>query len=224
VNKDVVIPLMNTVIGGVITVVATVITSRTQVQIATVTASTKKRQGRGVTDTPAIEPHTLPLTKQRNLILAALACGVLLLVWGVYSLNEIHTLRNLIQSKEDQFQHLRASFEKVEGITFNPIDVKAEYRVVPDTRDYTFWIEASDDVLDRIDHVKYVFNDKSWKADSVLTSHERKSESGRAFELKLWSWDSLKYITVLVMYDAYKENGNIQPINFKWRSEEVEVK
>ena len=237
-----IIPLLAAIVGGTVTVVTASITSRTQVAIASMSASRKdgrrSAEHKGERDADlGLQAQTASLSKQRNVTLAALGCGVVLLIWGIYSLVEIRSLNRLIKSKEDQYALLRLSFEKVTGITFNPIDVRAEYKVDGDTRDYSLWIEADDAVLDRIDHVKYVFDDKSWSADSVMTGELRKSKNEKAFECGsgtnedgeekepgLYSYNSLTYITVLVMYKGYKDrNGEIQPIKFRWRSQEVEV-
>jgi hypothetical protein len=166
-----------------------------------------------------------------------LISGVVLLVWGLYALSKISQYNELlvqkdrrnaevekeyrdkIAEKERQFEELSQSFAKVRGVTFNPVNVKSDYKPEGNTRLYRLWIEADRDVLERIDHVKYIIDDRSWRASPILRGEEADLGGRRHFMIQIYSYESLSYITVLVMYKDYKDKGSIQPINFHWRSE-----
>lgn len=118
---------------------------------------------------------------------------------------------------------------------FNKIEVKSEFASAKDQkRHYSIWIEAEPDVLAKIDHVKYIFDDSTWNASKVfhddISNTSTRDGIKRCFAAKVWAHDALDYITVLVMYKGYKPNegesrnvGLIQPIPFRWRDHAKKV-
>jgi hypothetical protein len=218
---------MTAVVGGVVTVVTALIENRTKVALSRLehpqnNPPTETGRALGAVSHKAFF-EAESLNRQRITNWAAFACGALLLAWSMYLMTQLRELRRGIEQREAKFALLRESFAKSEGVTFNPINVKSDYVERADaTPLYSLWIEASDEVLDEVDHVKYVFSDDSWSGDSVREAISREDDSGKAFECHMGSSGALKYITVLVMYKGYRDNGKIQPINFHWSDEVVE--
>jgi cell division protein FtsL len=229
------------IVTGCVTIITTLITARAQVMAAR--AQWEEKAAREVTPptqdserdkTPREDgEEAVPSRTARILNLVMMACGLIVLLWGVYSYSKIHQLgteiahlnkeivelNKKIAGKEEKFKHLNQSFDKSSGITVKPVNIKSEYTPNGNTRSYHIWVEADVTVIDKIDHVKYIFDDTSWRASPVLTSDVSNRDGRKHFLCEVWSPQAITYITVLIMYQGYKETGAIQPINYHWRAE-----
>jgi hypothetical protein len=233
------VTFLASIVGGLVTIATALIRARVQLQTARIQTG---KTGPVASGPPSQDPGSVPssptpkadLRKSRVAMAVLIVCGAILIGWGVYGIVTIHQLNSKIAEKEkeitdkeketsevkEQFRRLNESFPQAAGVIFNPVSVKSEYRPDGNTRLYHLWIEADRKVLEQINHVKYIMNDPSWRAGKDVFTPDDPNLSGRKhFLLEIKSYEALTYITVLVMYKGYKNNGHIQPVNFRWRDE-----
>jgi hypothetical protein len=228
------LPILLAVLTGVFAIITTLISARAQVMAARIQREGHRRGRPGVAsaDSGSFDPEATPgaramsSARGRTLNLLLMACGVMLIGWSGYASIKtrqleatISDLNGALAAKEGDLEELRKSPPGAKGGTFRPVTVRSEYRPEGQTRSYSLWIEADRETLERIDHVKYVFDDPSWNARAVLSGDEPDVDGRRHFRCDIVSYEAIGFINVLVMYKGYKGSGEIQPIPFRWRAE-----
>jgi hypothetical protein len=217
------IPVWLAIITGSVTIITTLIKTRTPETMRPQTNQDAVRKsdplapdaGPGVALSQPKTGVLPPWPWALNVLL--MVCGVALVGWGGYSLFEIHQLKASIAEKEKQLQDLNLTLVQASGVTFKPVVVRSEHKPHNDIRQYHIWVEAKPEILEQIDNVKYVFVDPDWHGPSVLMESDANMDGRKHFRCEINSREALLYITVIVAYKGYKENGAIQPINFHWR-------
>jgi hypothetical protein len=235
------LPFLSAIVAGIFSIVTALITAFAPIWLVREKAAVRRRGGSDPTskDEGEVQASAGPKaevvspTGFKTTSALLMICGLVLVLWGGYALvkiqqldvtiagkdKEINDIKEKIVNKEKDFEQLRQSFSKSSGVVFKSVNVKSEYTFEDGKRLYYLWVEADREILKQINHVKYVFSDNSWKASPVLLGEEPNLDGRRHFRCGVYSRQAITYITVLIMYEGYKENGAIQPINFHWRDE-----
>jgi len=102
------------------------------------------------------------------------------------------------------------------AVQLNKVTIKATKRN-EGWLQHRLWIEADPEILDSIDHVKYVFDDPEWPPyPSPIDGNVRNDNFAITFETRTAVLD---YITVVIMYKDYRQNGKMQAFAFRWKEE-----
>lgn len=209
-------------IGGVVQIVLAIVSGYFALRVAQANVPPQPPPQPPQIDAPesvVTSPKTPSIAVRYGSSILLLACAVIV---GLLAFQTIGTAQQQTQlTKQNDELKTRGGAAAAQ---LNKITIKATYRK-DDGLKHRIWIEAAPEILKEIHHVKYLFDDDSLDGPSLVDSQIEDYSSTQPFAIDYeTNRGLLDYITLVVMYKGYKENGKMQAFAFPWEKEAIEIK